>query len=101
MLNVEYNPAIPFLSTGLVNEGHHSDAQSFRYTILVCCGRRRTYAHVHFRDADGIGWFLRFMIWRRPEIASQSEGNQARDEPECEAPSTWGGPRQTPPASDR
>jgi hypothetical protein len=41
-----------------------------------------------FRIADGIGWFLRRTLWQRPEIASQSEGKQARDEPECEAPST-------------
>jgi hypothetical protein len=38
--------------------------------------------------ADGIGWFLRRVLLERPEIASQSEGKQARDEPECEAPST-------------
>ena len=80
MLNVEYNPAIPFLSTGLVNEGHHSDAQSFRYTILVCCGRRRTYAHVHFRDADGIGWFLRRTLWPCPETEPQSGREPASNE---------------------
>jgi hypothetical protein len=38
------------LSTGLVNVGHHSDAQSFRDAILVCRSRRCTYSHVHFRD---------------------------------------------------
>ena len=36
--------------------------------------------------ANGIGWFLRRTLWQRPEIASQSEGEQARDEPEREAP---------------
>jgi hypothetical protein len=39
-----------------------------------------------FGIADGIGWFLRRMLWRRPEITSQSEGAQARDQPEPEAP---------------
>jgi hypothetical protein len=40
-----------------------------------------------FSIADGIGWFLRRTLWQRPEIASQSEGKQARDEPKREAPS--------------
>jgi hypothetical protein len=40
-----------------------------------------------FWIADGIGWFLRCTLRQRPEIASQSEGEQARDEPEREAPS--------------
>ena len=40
-----------------------------------------------FGIADGIGWFLRRALWQRSEIASQSEGQQARDEPEREAPS--------------
>jgi hypothetical protein len=39
-----------------------------------------------FGIADGIGWFLRRTLWWRPEIASQSEGEEARDEPEPEAP---------------
>ena len=38
-----------------------------------------------FWIADGIGWFLRCTLRQRPEIASQSEGEQARDEPEREA----------------
>jgi hypothetical protein len=44
-----------------------------------------------FGIADGIGWFLRCMLWQRSEIASQSEGNQARDETVCEAPLTLAG----------
>jgi hypothetical protein len=39
--------------------------------------------------ADGIGWFLRRLLWQRPELASQSESEQARDEPEPEAPLVW------------
>jgi hypothetical protein len=39
-----------------------------------------------FAIADGIGWFLRRTFWQRPELASQSESEQARDEPEPEAP---------------
>jgi hypothetical protein len=39
-----------------------------------------------FGIADGIGWFLHRALGQRPEIASQSEGEQARDEPEPEAP---------------
>jgi hypothetical protein len=40
-----------------------------------------------FWIADGIGWFLRRPLGQRPEIAFQSEGKQARDQPEPEAPS--------------
>jgi hypothetical protein len=40
-----------------------------------------------FWAADVTGWFLRRTLWPLPEIASQSEGEQARDEPEPEAPS--------------
>jgi hypothetical protein len=40
-----------------------------------------------FGIADGIGWFLRRTLWQRSEIASQSEGQEAHDEPEREAPS--------------
>jgi hypothetical protein len=40
-----------------------------------------------FWIADGIGWFLRHTLWRRPEVEPQSEGEQARNEPEPEAPS--------------
>jgi hypothetical protein len=41
-----------------------------------------------FGIADGIGWFLGRTLGQRPEIASRSEGEQARDEPEPEAPSS-------------
>jgi hypothetical protein len=34
-----------------------------------------------FWIADGIGWLLGRTPWRRPELASQPEGEQAPDEP--------------------
>jgi hypothetical protein len=44
-----------------------------------------------FGIVDGIGWVLRRTLCQRPEIASQSGGEQARDEPERGAPSTLSG----------
>jgi hypothetical protein len=40
-----------------------------------------------FGIVDGVGWFLRRLLWQRPELTSQSEGEQAREEPERETAS--------------
>jgi len=39
-----------------------------------------------FWIADGIGWFLRRTLWRRPEVEPQSGREPAHDEPAVEAP---------------
>ena len=41
-----------------------------------------------FGIADGIGWFLRRTLGRRPEVEPQSERETARDKPEREGPSS-------------
>jgi len=91
-LSIEYNRATPFLSTGSAQHifrlGHHSMLSlSETQFWFVAAGVALTPMFI-FGIADGIGWFLRRTLWQRPEIASQSKGKQARDEPECEAPST-------------
>ena len=40
-----------------------------------------------FGIADGIGWFVRRTLGRRPEVEPQSERETARDKPEREGPS--------------
>jgi hypothetical protein len=89
MLSIEYNS---ISLDGLVNASSAWDIIPMRslsetqfWFVVVAVALTPMFI---FGIADGIGWFLRCTLWQHPEIASQSEGEQARDEPEPEAPST-------------
>jgi hypothetical protein len=87
MLSIEYNS---ISLDGLVNASSAWDIIPMRSLSetqfwFVVAGIALTPMLI-FGIADGIGWFLRRALGQRPEIASQSEGEQARDEPEPEAP---------------
>jgi hypothetical protein len=90
-LSIEYNRATPFLSTGsgqrIFRLGQHSVLSLSEMQFWFAAAGVALTPMLIFGIADGIGWFLRRTLWQRPEIASQSEGEQARDEPEREASS--------------
>jgi hypothetical protein len=87
ILSIEYNS---ISLDGLVNASSAWDSFPMRSLSetqfwFVVAGIALTPMLI-FGIADGIGWFLHRALGQRPEIASQSEGEQARDEPEPEAP---------------